>query len=130
MALGYLFFSFSFLPEIASSDLQPRSYSRQRYQPFTFPILTPNLNSKHYYFVPSRTRREVTTFSEIGLLESEMIPSWSSARGFSSCAGFPQSFSVRRGKYCQAACRRQSNVVTSLKAAKKELQGAEKIKLS
>lgn len=59
-----------------------------------------------------------------------MIPSWISARGFSSYAGFPQSFSVRRGKYCQAAWRRQSNIVTNLDAAKKELQGAEKIKLS
>lgn len=59
-----------------------------------------------------------------------MIPSWIWARGFSSCSGFPRSFSVRRGKYCQAAWRRQSNVVTDLNAAKKELQGAEKIKLS
>lgn len=59
-----------------------------------------------------------------------MILSWISARGFLSCAGFPRSFSVRRGKYCKAAWRRQSSVVTNLNAAEKELQGAEKIKLS
>lgn len=59
-----------------------------------------------------------------------MILSWISAQGFSCCVGFPRSFSVRRGKYCKDAWRRQSNVMTNLNTAEKELHSTEKKELS
>ena len=59
-----------------------------------------------------------------------MILSWISARGFSRYVGFPRSFSVKRGKYCKDDWRRQSNVMTDLNTAEKELDGTEKKKLS
>lgn len=59
-----------------------------------------------------------------------MILSWILARGFSCCVGFPRSFSVKGGKHCKGAWRRQSNVMTNLNTAEKELHGTGKKKLS
>lgn len=59
-----------------------------------------------------------------------MILSWISAQGFSCCIGFPWLFSVKRSKYCKDVCRRQSNVMTNLNTAEKELHGGENTKLS
>lgn len=70
------------------------------------------------------------TFNKIGLLATWMFLSWISAQGFSCCIGFPWLFSVKRSKYCKDAWRCQSNVMTNLNTAEKELHGRENSELS
>lgn len=128
------FFNYYFLPETAADDHHMLSSTplfmtevSAPYAALHLPLLTPNLNSKHHYFVPGCTRK-VGDDSQYN-----WITSWLSDPELGLSLGvfllFPQSFSVKRSKRCEDAWRCQSNVMTNLNAVEKELHGTEEKKL-